>query len=318
MFQRIRFAPTWFHGLLVVALFGTLSGAAPFVIDEKPPEKPNLTPGLVEARFADDSSMKMTLREVQIEIVTPYGKLRVPFGEVQQIEFATRIPPDVQKRIDTALAELADGDAKVRELAVAELLKHKDRAYPALAEAAKSADAGIKSRVEDVLEKLRESLPEGQPIFRKFDTIHTEEMKISGRIEVATWKAKTSQFGDVEVRLADLRGLKVPGLVEETTEVLNPLPDPGSLGAYAGMIGKKFAFRVTGIAGNGLYGTETYTTDSSLANAAVHWGALKNGQTGIVKVEIVNPPGAYVGSTRNGCTSSAYGVYNGAFKVLLK
>ena len=81
-------------------------------------------------------------------------------------------------------------------------------------------------------------------------------------------------------------------------------------------IGKKYAFRVTGIAGNALYGTGTYTSDSSLANAAVHMGVLKPGQTGIVRVEIVVPPPGYVGTTANGCTSMTFGAYNGAFKVL--
>src|SRR5438034_338403 len=70
--------------LLTVLLIG--AGRAD---DEKPPEKPQ--PGQVEARFADDSSLKMTLREEFVEIVTVYGKLRVPIAEIKQIEFATRI-----------------------------------------------------------------------------------------------------------------------------------------------------------------------------------------------------------------------------------
>ena len=310
-FTRHLQTAAWFVMLLTVSSVPLLRAA-----DEKPPEKPNPTPGTVEIRFADDSAMKMTLREEQIEIITPYGKLKVPFSEVRQIDFATRIPLDVARRIDKAVADLASTEQKVRDPAAAELLKHKDRAYPALIEAAKSADAELKSRAEELLERLRESVPEGQLLYRKFDTIHTEEMKISGKIDVATWKAKTSQFGDVEIKLTDLRGLRTPGLVEETTEVLNPLPDPGSLQTFGGLVGKKFAFRVTGIAGNGLYGTDVYTSDSWLANAAVHAGVLKAGQTGIVKVEIVATPNVFVASTRNGCTSNAYGAYPTAFKIL--
>ena len=280
------------------------------------PEKPNPVPGAVEIRFADDSSLKMTLREEQIEILTPYGKLTVPFAEVQQIDFATRIPPETARRTDKAVADLASADQKVRDLAVSELLKLEDRAYPTLVEAAKSADMDVKSRAEDLLERLREGVPERQTLFRRFDTIHTADLKIAGKIDVAMWKAKTTQFGDVEIKLVDISGLRTPGAVEETTEVLNPLPDPGNLGNCARRIGKRFAFRVTGFAGNALYGTDVYTTDSSLANAAVHAGVLKPGQVGIVRVEIVVPPFAYGSSTRNGCTSNAYEAYNGAFKVL--
>src|SRR5260370_15500779 len=115
-------------------------------------------------------------------------------------------------------------------------------------------------------------------------------MNIPGNIEVPAWKAKTQQFGDVEIKLVDLRGLRTPGLVEEPTEVLAVMPDPGNLGMYANQIGKRFAFRVTGLHANAVYGTEVYTTDSSLAAAAVHCGVLKAAPTGVAKLEIVNPP----------------------------
>ncbi len=308
--------PAPFRRILVGMLLAVSFLATPLGAADKPEEKPNPTPGLVEVRFANDDTLKMEMREQQIEIVTPYGKLRVPFAEVRAIDFATRITPETAKKVEKLIAELANPDEKARDQAVAELLKLKDRAYPALVEAAKSPDADLKRRAEDLLERLRESVPEGQLLFRKLDMIQTDEMKIFGKIEVAAWKAKTAQFGDVEIKLVELRGLRTPGAVEETTEVLNPLPDPGNLGIYAQMIGKKFAFRVTGVVGNGLYGTEVYTSDSLLANAAVHWGVIKAGQTGIVKVEIVVPPPGYTSTTRNGITSNAYGAYNGAYKIL--
>jgi hypothetical protein len=313
-----RFQGAAWVRVLAAALVGLALLTTTQAADEKPPEKPNATPGLFEMRFADDSTLKMILRDEKIEIQTPYGKLRVPFSEIRQIEFATRIPPEVAKRVERVIADLASPDEKVRENAVVELLKLKDRAYPALVEAAKSTDAEVRTRVEDVLTKLREDVPEGGTLFRKVDVIHTEDMKISGTIDVPTWKAKTTQFGDVEIKLVDLRGLRAPGLVDEPTEVLPVLPDPINLGMYANQIGKRFAFKVTGVVGNAIYGTEVYTSDSNLSQAAVHWGVLKAGQTGVVKVEIVNPPPNYVSTTRNGITSNAYGVYNGAYKILKK
>jgi hypothetical protein len=311
MLRRTRSAAAAFW--LSAAALSTVLLCVDTRADEKPPEK--ATPGAVEIRFADDSTLKMSLREESIEVVTPYGKLRVPFADVKQIDFATRIAPEVARRIDRLITDLASTDEKVREQAASDLLAQRDRAYPALVEAAKSTDADVKQRAEQILDRLREATPEDQPLFRKFDTVHTTEMKITGRIEGATWKAKTSQFGDVEIKLADLRGMRLPG-AEEKTEVLNVMPDPIHLENFKGQTGKRFAFTVTGVAGNGLYGTDIYTSDSILANCAVHAGVLKPGQTGVVKVEIVVPPGAFVASTRNGVTSNAYGAYNGAFKVL--
>ena len=55
---------------------------------------------------------------------------------------------------------------------------------------------------------------------------------------------------------------------------------------------------------------------SSVALAAVHMGVLKQGQTGIVRVKVVASPAAFEGSTRNGVSSSPYGPYAGAFKII--
>ena len=95
------------------------------------------------------------------------------------------------------------------------------------------------------------------------------------------------------------------------------LPDPGNLTAYQGQVGQAIDFRVTGTAGKSgsLWGTDVYTTDSSLALAAVHAGALRPGETAVVRVQIVAPPASFAGSTRNGVTSSPWGAYPSAFRV---
>ena len=50
---------------------------------------------------------------------------------------------------------------------------------------------------------------------------------------------------------------------------------------------------------------------STLAAAAVHSGALRPGEAGMVRVTVLGPVPAYVGSTQNGLTSNNYGAYNG-------
>ncbi len=96
---------------------------------------------------------------------------------------------------------------------------------------------------------------------------------------------------------------------------VNALGDPGNLTQYGGQIGKSFFFQVTGAAAGSLWGTDVYTTDSTLAAAAVHCGILKPGQSGVVKVTITASPPAFTGSTRHGLTSSNYGQYPAAYKV---
>jgi len=93
-------------------------------------------------------------------------------------------------------------------------------------------------------------------------------------------------------------------------------PDPGNLTGYRGEVGKSFAFEVTGNAGAGtVWGSGIYTDDSALAAAAVHSGALKDGQKGLVRVTVLKGEPAYLGSTSNGVTSNPYGEWTGSYRI---
>jgi len=67
-----------------------------------------------------------------------------------------------------------------------------------------------------------------------------------------------------------------------------------------------------------IWGTDIYTTDSQLAMAAVHAGAIKAGETGIVRVKIVRAPPIFTASRRNGVLSQPFGRYPAAYQVLKK
>ncbi len=79
--------------------------------------------------------------------------------------------------------------------------------------------------------------------------------------------------------------------------------------------GTTFYFRVTGATDGSLWGTDIYTGDSVLATAAVHAGAVKAGETAVVRVTVMPPLAAYQGSVRNGVTSHDYGRYGTAYRV---
>jgi F0F1-type ATP synthase membrane subunit b/b' len=98
--------------------------------------------------------------------------------------------------------------------------------------------------------------------------------------------------------------------------VSTSLPDPFYVNNGATDIGKVFYYEVVGAtAGGSIYGSDVYTTGSHLAMAAVHCGALKNGQKGIVKVTILPGQNDYEAATREGITSIAYGNWGVSFKV---
>jgi hypothetical protein len=295
-------------------LFAATAGAG--AGDEPPTEdpRPRAEPGAVEVRFTEGSVLKLKLRDDKVEIVTPYGTLLVPVAEVQRIEFATRISEAEQKRIPVLVAQLGSPDFATREAATAELLALREKAYPALLQAEKSKDLEVTRRAGELLDKIREAVPAEDLEFRPEDVIHTRTMKLAGRISNPTLKATTSQFGDVTLKLADMRSLRSQALADP--EDAEAEMAPPSLAALQNQVGTTFRFKVTGAVGGGVWGTDVYTLDSSLAVAAVHAGVLKPGQTGVVKVKIVPPPPAFRGSTRHGITSEGYGVFGGAFRIL--
>jgi hypothetical protein len=310
-----RTYPAVLAGLLAVLGLAVWAAAAPpGEKTDKDKDKAAIDPAAVEARFADGSSLKIQLKEEKVDLVTPYGKLSIPVADVRRIDFATRISDDVAKKIDSAIANLGSDNFQTRETATAELLKQGARAYPALVEAAKkNNDAEVKRRLDDLLEKIKGSSPADQLEVRKADVVYTADSKLSGRIEAAEWKAETAQFGEVKVKLADLRSLG--GAPAAAGKAVKVIPDPGSPSGLNAQIGDTFYCQVTGAPGGSVWGTDLYTTDSTIASVAVHAGVLAAGQTGVVKVMVVAPPASFQGSMRNGITTGDWPSYPAAYQV---
>lgn len=83
-------------------------------------------------------------------------------------------------------------------------------------------------------------------------------------------------------------------------------------------IGQSFFFQVTGETEGRVWGTDIYTSDSSLGVACVHAGLLQSGEMGVVKVTMVAPLSNFQGSTRNGVTSHPWtSGWPGAYQVEL-
>lgn len=268
----------------------------------------------VSVRFADGSTLRLDLKQESYDVVTPYGKLSIPAKELRLVELAPRVPEEVAKQLEEAVANLGSPQFEIREKAAADLIKIGPLGYPVLLQFANPKDLEVAARMEDILDKVRAKLPDEQAEPRKWDVIHTPHSRISGRLDVNSLKAESPQFGEVNLRLADVRDMYFPGEIE-ATDLSKLEVAPANLYDKGNQIGKTFTFKVTGAAGS-VYGTDVYTLDSSLAAAAVHAGVVKMGATGILRVKIIESPEAFLSSTRNGITSSAWGRYSAAYKVL--
>lgn len=280
-------------------------------------------PVILEARCSDGSLVKLKLLDERLRLKTRYGELQIPANEIERIDFATRVPEATAKRIREAVQKLASTEFEIREAAGAELLSYEERAYQALVEAQKHEDPEVVFRAEQLLEKLREAIPEERLAVRPRDVIYADGSTIAGMLLTDALRVETTQFGEQQLKVSDLNSLRAPGTTD--AEAGAALPDPGNLSQFQGQIGKTLIFRVgpgaagmfgggPGLVNGAVWGTDVYTLDSSLASAAVHAGALRAGQTGIVRVEILGPQGNFQGSMRNGVSSSPWGQFPGAFK----
>jgi hypothetical protein len=74
-----------------------------------------------------------------------------------------------------------------------------------------------------------------------------------------------------------------------------------------GDIGKIYKITITGATGGAIWGTDIYTSDTHIPTAAVHAGVITNGQTKEVYIKVVQGLSEYIGSTRNGVSTSGYG-----------
>lgn len=86
---------------------------------------------------------------------------------------------------------------------------------------------------------------------------------------------------------------------------IKPLPTSGNLVEFEEAADTTLIFKITGRTTGKVIGKGPYDTESDLATAAVHAGALKDGELGLVKVTIKAPVESFSGSEANGVTSIA-------------
>jgi hypothetical protein len=301
----------WLKLLAVVIAIGSLPLA---FADEKSLEK-SKEPQAFDVAFADNGGMRLLVEVDKVELETPYGKLQIPTREIRSIDFAIRLSEAEQKRLDAAIFNLGSSDFAMREEATRTLMDLGIKAYAPLLKAAKHADLEVAHRAQELAVKLRNKLGKEDIEPREYDIVDTEHSRIAGKIAGDQISVRTSQFGTQQLKLTDVRSLTSAGSPRVAEVAIDVQDDPGNLLGMHGSIGKTFAFRVTGRIDGSVYGTGIYTTDSSLATAAVHAGVLKSGETGVVRVTMINSPAAFTATSQNGVTSYPWGPYPAAYQI---
>jgi LCCL domain len=108
----------------------------------------------------------------------------------------------------------------------------------------------------------------------------------------------------------DQRGKLSPRQLRKILDTNKVAADaPGNMHGLCDTVGAVYYFRITGLADGQVWGTDTYTRDSLLGAAAVHFGLLKPGVTKVLRVTVVPAHPSYKGTTRNGVTTTDYGEF---------
>jgi hypothetical protein len=187
----------WLVGVACCLVLGSAAGDQP---------KKEQT-GEVVVFFHDGTRVKTMILQDNLEITTRYGKLTVPTRAIRRIEFGHRLSEEQAQKLEATLKRLSSNNFQERESAGKELIAMGRLAYPALMKANENADLDTTKRIDEVLKAIKQAVPADQLRSRTTDMVYTEDFTIVGTIDSATLKARTEHFGDVTLKVVDLRSV---------------------------------------------------------------------------------------------------------------
>jgi hypothetical protein len=194
------------HGIVWASLFASAGPARGYQ-----PQQAQAAPAGVTAVFHDGSVLCQVSLPPSVELSTKYGKLTVPMKDVRKIEFGLRLPAETQRQIDEAIRDLGSKRFNQREQAVKRLVALGHRAYGAVQEAARSGDKEVARRAVEAAQLIQAKTPPALLQLKPHDVIVTGDCVLAGRLVGDTLKARTGTFGEMQLKLSDLRSLHGPG-----------------------------------------------------------------------------------------------------------
>ncbi len=280
--------------------------------------KPKPLGGEWEVRYTDDSTMRVSLLDEHVTLVTSYGPLHIPFREIKRIEFGQRLTDADQAKVDQAVADVLGKDAGKRVKGKQALADLGAKALPHVRRAQRTADDDAIPHLAEVAARLQALLPNPKAEPHDYDVVVTDDSKIAGRVQAPSLRIQTWQFGELKLRVTDCAAL-TQGRGADPDEKLEIVEGRSVYQLLQTHMGKTVGIRTTGAIQGAVWGSGPFTGDSDLATAAVFAGALKVGQAGVVKVRIVPSPPQFFGGSANGVQTSNYGQFPaGAYEIIVK
>jgi hypothetical protein len=188
---------------------------------DKPPAALEMATRPVEVRFANGSTVLMSLLQDNIEIVTEFGKLKIPPTEIRYIDFGVHLSEAVRPVIERALEQLSSSNYKEREVAMKQLVDLGPQAYLALYQTTRSKDQEAAKRAQLAMKAIADKVPSRLLRLREEDRIRTTKFTVVGRVITPAIKARAEYFGDLSLRpnqLLTIRWLEGTGSNEITID----------------------------------------------------------------------------------------------------
>lgn len=203
-----------------------------------------------------------------------------------------------------ALDELPDDARELianAERSIAQIRERSDRQIIELRDEAERESAAIRDQTDAEVARIEQGATrELAPLVRELvDALRSMQQRY-------TREGLLDEALAIRARVRQLR-----------SDLLGVRLDSGNLTEYgAGDIGRVLLIEVVGRVEGSVWGSEVYTADSRLGTAAVHSGAIREGERGLVRVTLVDGDGRdYQGSIRHGVQSYDYAAYPLAYRV---
>lgn len=192
-----------------------------FVSAQEGESKDARRPNHAEVRFGDGSLVRVTIMQDTLDVMTRYGKLTIPIQEIRRIDFGLHLPPGVDAKIDKSIKQLGSAAFKERDDAVKTLVYYGPMAMPFVQKASRSPELEVAHRATHVVKRISEKHPPEMLNLKEEDVIVTGEFPIVGRVMTESIKAQSAHFGELNMKLSDLRTLFVRGSSVETEWVVD-------------------------------------------------------------------------------------------------
>ncbi len=157
------------------------------------------------AIFRDGDIWNVTILQEDLKVVTKYGELTIPFGEVQKIDFGLHYPDDMEKKIGNFLDRLGNDAYKEREEAQKFLIGTGHLGYPMIKKTAEEpGDLERTKRAKSILKQIKEKVPAELLKLKTHDVVYATEFMVEGRVDGTAFRAHSRQAGNLNLKFSEL------------------------------------------------------------------------------------------------------------------